>query len=77
METKYAAVGSPQPTRVFIGKGSLEPLTTEFADLTERLKKVKNLEVKGMEMVDMGHASNTAETFARGLLWIFKGVPIR
>lgn len=77
-ETKYAAVGPTQPIRLFMGKGSVQDGSpTEFEALTERLKKVKNLEVKAMEMVDMGHASNTAETYARGLLWVFKGVPIR
>jgi len=72
-ETKYTAVGSPQPTRLFMGKGSLEGgLTTEFADLAERLKKVKNLEVQAMEIVNMGHSSNKPETYSRGLLWGFK-----
>ncbi|RZL30469.1 MAG: alpha/beta hydrolase [Pedobacter sp.] len=77
-ETKYAAVGPTQPIRLFMGKGSVQDGSpTEFANLTERLKNVKNLEVKAMEIVDMGHASNTAETYSRGLLWVFKGVPIR
>jgi predicted alpha/beta superfamily hydrolase len=71
METKYAVAGSPQPTRLFIGKGSFEGLKTELADLTERLKKVKNMEVQTMEIVNAGHTSNKPETFSRGLSWVF------
>ncbi len=76
METKYAAVGSPQPTRLFIGKGSFEGLKTELADLTERLKKIKNMEVQTMEIIDAGHTSNKPETFSRGLHWVFKAPSI-
>ncbi len=76
METKYAAAGSPQPTRLFIGKGSFEGLKTELADLTERLKKVKNMQVQTMEIVDAGHTSNKPETFSRGLHWVFKAPSI-
>jgi predicted alpha/beta superfamily hydrolase len=72
METKYAAVGSPQPTRIFMAKGSFEGMKTEFADLTARLKKVKNLEVQAMEITNTGHTSNKPEGFSRGLQWVFK-----
>nr|WP_294794141.1 alpha/beta hydrolase-fold protein [uncultured Mucilaginibacter sp.] len=71
-ETKYESTGSPMASRLFIARGAFEDLETEFNALTDRLKKVKNLEVQALTFANTGHSGTKPEGFSRGLQWAFK-----
>ncbi len=71
-ENKYSIVGSPKPSRLYMCMGSFEGLEKEFKELTERLKKVNNLDVQAMTLANTGHSGTKPEGFSRGLQWVFK-----
>lgn len=71
-EAKYAATGSPKPARLFLCRGDFEDLETDFKDLAERLKKIKNLDVQALTLANTGHGGTKPEGFSRGLQWVFK-----
>lgn len=71
-ESKYAVAGSPKSSRLYMCMGSFEGLENEFKELTERLKKVKNLDVQAMTLANTGHSGTKPEGFSRGLQWVYK-----
>jgi predicted alpha/beta superfamily hydrolase len=76
-EKKYAVAGSPKASRLYICRGGFEDLATEFNELTQRLKKVKNLDVQAMTLANTGHSGTKPEGFSRGLQWAFQRTPIK
>jgi len=76
-ETKYEATGSNAPTRLFMGRGELEGNDPAFLQLADRLKKVKNLEVRTLVMEHTGHSGTKPEGYSKGLQWVFEPQPLQ